>query len=217
MTSQENDSKTSIRNTAFKLLMECGVERTSFTLIADESGFGRSLVHYYYPKKDDLIFEFLERLFSAITVVAKRIPQFDEPQYNLVRNGQVYFAFLLKDAGMRRFFLDLLSNRAVTNRIIQMNGDWSLPQLGLPTEGDLFCLRAHIMANGGLFEFVYEQLSAGADALDPGKLSALSLGTFLALHENSAWHETVSDLEGHLLPQNETAPLVEAVSSMMVD
>lgn len=77
-----------ILQTASRLMMEQGINHTSLADIARETGISKGTLHYYYPSKDDLIYDIGQRHF---TLVKSNILKWIE---NI--RGQSSFAEILK-------------------------------------------------------------------------------------------------------------------------
>lgn len=212
----ELKAKTAIRKAAYVMLMQEGLAATSFTAIARESGETRSLVHYYYPKKDQLIIGFLS---DALDIIAERGASFiveGDSKGNLVRNGQLYFAFLLKDEGMRRFTSEMLANRNITQALIQINANWSFPQIEIPEEMRKRAIAAHVVANGGTFELLHERLETDEERYDPMEFAATCFATFLSIYENLPWEESFDMLKAKAIDESTAASIAKAVEERLL-
>ena len=77
-----------ILQTASGLMMEQGINNTSLNDIAREAGISKGTLHYYYPSKDELIYDIAQQHF---TVVKSSVLKWIEN----VR-GQTSFAEILK-------------------------------------------------------------------------------------------------------------------------
>ena len=77
-----------ILQTASRLMMEQGINYTSLADIARETGISKGTLHYYYPSKDDLIYDIGQQHF---TLVKSNILRWIE---NI--RGQTSFAEILK-------------------------------------------------------------------------------------------------------------------------
>ncbi len=77
-----------ILQTASRLMMEQGINHTSLADIARETGISKGTLHYYYPSKDDLIYDIAQQHFMLV-------------KSNILRwieniRGQTSFAEILK-------------------------------------------------------------------------------------------------------------------------
>lgn len=206
-----------IGRAAFHLFRTIGFAKTSYTRIAEESGEGRPLVQYHFPKKDDLAVAFVERALQLIAgeLDARKLADVDAGG-RAVRMGQAYYAFLLHDDGMRAFTYGLLSNRQITSRIILVNLEQSLPLVAGDAENER--LRAASMkATGGVYELLYDALGgtgeAGGADLDPDDLALQNTAAYEAFAEDAVYSEAYERLEGQLLD----AATVEAIVAKLLD
>ncbi len=193
------DKRAEIERAAFRLFRESGYRLTSYTRIAEESGVGRPLVQYYFPKKEDLATGFVFRMLAAVSESVDATGQASEQPYGyLTQLGQVYYSFLLKDANMRRLTLDLFANRQVTSQVIEANVTYTLPFVKPGGASDPALADASIKATGGVYELVFRGLSRGQE-LDPADLSVQNTAAFMALSSRVTYEDAKSQIKGQLL------------------
>lgn len=196
---QAQGNREAIESAAFKLFRETGYKLTSYTMIAEQSGVGRPLVQYYFPKKEDLATGFILRVLGTILELVDSIGKPSPlPQGRIVQLGQVYYAFLLSDDQMRRLALDLLSSRHVTRKVIEANAAYTIPLLENDDEIAPQLEEASVKATGGIYELMYRGLERGLP-LDPADLAVQNVAAFVAFSSQNGYEEAVSQLRSELL------------------
>lgn len=204
------ESRNDIRKTAFLLFRKLGYKATSYSMIAEESGQGRPLVQYYYPKKEEIAIEFIEEaLKTIIQTVQFDSALSDTPELQTLHTGQLYYSFLLWDEDMRRFTKEVLENRAISSHLVEVNADRSLPHL--VTEQDVEPVRAiSIKATGGVYELLYLQLQKG-DLYKPGEYALQNTATFLSQTTDTSYEDTCERLRSELLPDEVERDLTKEI------
>ena len=191
-------TRTDIRKAAFRLFRTVGYKSTSYSMIAEESGQGRPLVQYYYPKKEQFALEFI---LEALQIINDLLTGSDcdstDPAVHTTRLGQIYYGFLLYDDAMRTFTKELLAKRDISSQIVSINAEESLP--GIVDEPDAERMKnASIQATGGVYELLYLSLLAGV-VMSPGECSVKNTAAFLAFTNGVPYEEAGSALERELL------------------
>lgn len=204
----DQDNRAVIESTAYGLFRKVGYKLTSYTMIAEESGLGRPLVQYYFPKKDDIATSFILRILNSIAGLVDSSGKSSKlPQGHLAQLGQVYYAFLLSSDEMRRLALDLLSSRQVTSSVIEANAAYTIPLLNPAADDDSQLVEASVLATGGVYELMFRGLERGL-ALDPTDLAIQNTAAFMAFSSNVSYEEAARLLEPELLDE-------DAVDGMM--
>lgn len=120
-----------IERAAWGLFLQDGYVRTSYSAIAKACGLSRDLVHHYFPHKEELAASLKEAVLPAsIAAVngAGLAPGGGFPFMYAV--GCVAFEFFASTEGTRRFLMDLLCDRELTERAAVFNARWALGQVG---------------------------------------------------------------------------------------
>lgn len=207
----EQTSREAIETAAYRLFREIGYNLTSYTRIAEESGFGRPLVQYYFPKKADLATGFIFRVLGAIAAFVDASGFASKnPQGYVMQLGQVYYAFLLADDNMRRLTQDLFSTRLVTSKVIEANAAYTLPLVSDGGGEDDALVEASVKATGGVYELMFRGLDRGL-ALDPSELALQNVAGFMALSGQAAYGDTLAPLRHELLADDVVASIIPAL------
>lgn len=154
-----------IADAAADLFHERGYDAASYALIAERCGVTRALVQYHWPKKEMLaIAAMTGMLESAIAdlglpSVAGEGEGSDGTVGRLVAIGSAFFNHLLADAGWRRFLLDILASRDLTEQVLVFNAEWAGRYIG--REPGEAALDEVAVGMGGFYELMYRRLRDG--------------------------------------------------------
>ena len=105
------------------LFFEKGCNDTSYADIAAACGLTRSVVQYYFPKKEAFVQDLATRYLDAI--VANIEVDAEAPLMTLCVTGLVHYGELLRDAALRRFYIDLLSTPSLVFATVNHQGKWA--------------------------------------------------------------------------------------------
>ncbi len=147
------EARDKISRTAIQLFSEKGYVNTSFTDIAKACGVERSIVQYYFPYKEILIIEFLDKCLRLIAEMAENLDgeRFDVlgRQYFL---GFVSFSFLVDSDKMQNLTMDIVASRQLTETMMPLYCQWDKWFSGDDFQEDLPCLsRVYREADFNLF------------------------------------------------------------------
>ncbi len=204
------DARATIKHAAFALFRVNGFAKTSYSAIARRSGCGRPLVQYHFPKKDDLLVEFISDVMTEIDLELSselRVSP-NNPQRTLLF-GQIYYATLLLDEGMRTLALDMLGNRDITTRIIRANAEATVPAESDEAQHAL-TLRASALATGATYELLYTALKDGA-TVSAVELSAINVALYEAILEDAPYSASLTTLLAEAFPEEHARSAAEAV------
>ena len=152
----------SILAAAWDLFMEKGFQDTSYTDLADRSGVSRSLVQYYYPKKDLLVIACGKAIVIASHLVAHSdLHQEINQVSSAYATGQVLLAALFIHEGTRKFLLDALRDRDITQRLIIQNYQLAHRTFSVDENVQPLIPDNVMMMAGGLGELAYSYLMRG--------------------------------------------------------
>ncbi|AVK49344.1 hypothetical protein AXY43_15800 [Clostridium sp. MF28] len=183
-----------IAKTAFNLFLNKGYNKTSYKDIADNSSNERTLIQYYFPKKELLITDFLNKLLSlSEQYITEKSLKSDNNFINLYIIGQIHFSFLLMNDEMKTLTLDIVSNRAITKEIVFFNENWVFSFFNLSAELNKELSDDIVMIMGGTYELIYRYISKSESLNVPNLLKKIMLHFLTAMgHENSIYRELLS-------------------------
>lgn len=161
MARRRNDkARNAIARNAYRLFLKHGYQGTRYDDIAVASSVQKTNVQYYFPKKETLLVDMYREILDESN---KAVDTLDlgnsDPYLNNFIVSQVYFAFVLKDAPMRRLTLDALSSRSVTDQLLKADEEWSLSTLHLKDGKEDLVAEMHLFVGGGVYDYLYRQLS----------------------------------------------------------
>lgn len=166
---------------AFRLLIDKGYEKTSYTDIARESGCTRALVQYHYPKKDEFVTAFVDRLLEAVDAqLHARDLVTGSCFVDFSITGYLYFNFLLSNEALRPLALDLIAQRDTSLISIERMAAWQHRSEELADIDDAVIRDAVLLAVGGAHELIYHHLTSGIP-IDLRMLLARTIGTYALL------------------------------------
>ena len=169
-----------MRRAAYQLFMKQGYTATTYKQIAEAIGKERTTVQGFFPQKVLLATDFLNDLaIGCETFARERGLLAAEPVSSLLSIGQLYFAFLLKDSGMRRFTFDIISDRAITGESLSRNQSWVDAFLAEEAVDVAQSMRSFVLAMGGGYDLLYQAMKSGI-AIDGCELTRMIVTAFLA-------------------------------------
>ena len=153
-----------IQNEAFSLLSKKGFNKTSLSDIANEAKISKSLVQYYYPKKEQLISEFVDLSLNYVYKLIKEDSTLHfASEFDMIYGvGYAQFYFIMYNPLASKFALDILRDRENTTIVVDNTVNWihqkakdllSQSKLSLLEETNLFTFTV-----GGAFEYLYKAL-----------------------------------------------------------
>lgn len=148
-----------IIDASWRLFKKKGYSATSYADISAESEVNRGTVQHYFPKKEIIASKNLERLrFCAVATASKEFPDSEDSFANFYILGQIYIASLLSCKESRRFFCDVLENRALTDETITIDFIWSMAYVfgrSVLSESDEQLHQDSLVSMGGLYELMF--------------------------------------------------------------
>ncbi|MDO4544809.1 MAG: helix-turn-helix domain-containing protein [Bacillota bacterium] len=174
--------KNQIEKEARRLFLEKGYKATSMNDIAKVIGKEKTYVQKHFPKKEIFIYNFFSDLLDASDLFfAERNIKTKDYYMNLYLIGQIHFAFLLSTKEMKKFTIDILSDRELTEVLIKQDMEWASEYLThFPLEEEREFKDNVTIVMGGIYELAYQHIKSGRP-LDPQKLQkkAMMLFTFV--------------------------------------
>lgn len=157
------DTRERIADAAYALLLERGYKATSMADIAEAAGVSKSLVQKHFKRKDAFIEGLLEKLLDGIDAfLEERALRTDNYWSNLYLIGQLHYAFLLEDEGKTQLMMDIISDRELTEKMIELDVDWAFAYMHSFSEEEREELMDNMsIAMGGTYELLYRMLRQG--------------------------------------------------------
>jgi AcrR family transcriptional regulator len=172
------EKKLQIEKTARKLFRQKGFAGTSYQQIAEEMGMEKTNVQRHFPRKELFVEHFFQDLLDAIARYYKE-KDLAEKEYlcNLYQIGTIYFSFLLSP-DMQKFTTDVLSDRRLTEVMIQKDMQWAAAYLTAFSLKEPADFRGDVaLVMGGTYELLYQHLT-GNITTDPQALMAQAILLF---------------------------------------
>ena len=164
---KNEEERERIQRNAFNLFSQQGIEASSFADIAKNSFVTKSLVQYYFPKKDKFITDFVRKSMDCVQKISEQIPGFDEkePLEKLVCIAYIQFYFAVYNDKMSRLSIDILRDRAITKTVIDQAAQCNIDYLGEELAGeDMEQIRLALQfLYGGTFDYIYTCTVEGKD------------------------------------------------------
>ena len=174
------EEKARIRDVAFGVFARQGFENSSFSDIAKAASVSKSLVQYYFPKKEQFLDDFIDRSLAVVDdIVTEDLDyEFGHELGKLYAIGYAQFNFAMYNERMNTLRMDIIRDRANTEMVVEEAVDWivrhtdSLPS-ALPVQEELV-RKTIIYVVGGAFDYMYDCMSKGV-TIDPEFLSDTSM------------------------------------------
>ncbi len=205
-----------IVRTAYRLFIDVGYEKATYALIAERSGFERTLVQYHLPRKADLAAHFLTDVLriSERVLADLRLADSDEPMGYRYVLAQVYYAVLSAPA-LRGFAVEALDRRSIVSQVLDRDIEWNLQLVRPDQERRQALIDDSIMAVGGAYELLAHRLRAGRDA-EPADLAARTLLGAVRC-ETAERLPTEDTLAAHTLPPDRREDAARRVIAALRD
>lgn len=175
------DKKELIRCSAFKLLMNKGFSKTSYSDIAHASGCTRALVQYYFPKKEELLNDFVSRLIIlSDRHLVNRNLKTDSCFIDFYVTGYMHFYFLLENDDVMPLTRDIIARRAHTQTALSLMVAWMKRYEEMAPKSQDDITAAMFISVGGAYEYIAYQLDLGND-IDIPLLLERTIGSFMHL------------------------------------
>lgn len=170
------DTGSKIHDAACRLLARKGYEGTSYRDVAEESGFDRGHVQYYFPNKKLFATQFYRRMLelsAEFLGTQGTTLDIERPIVFSHKVGQIDYAFLQMNEQMRRLTGEMLEYRSIGQMLIGIETEWmaqhAFSLVDHREAGDGF--DEFVFWNGGVFECLHAAASAGS-TIDPALISA---------------------------------------------
>lgn len=118
-TSTAGNTRQVILQTANRLMMDQGINNTSLNDIAREAGISKGTLHYYYPSKDDLIYDIAQEHFSVVKSSVLRWNENVRGRTSFAEILRVVLSSFLEADTRNKLHLYLLQEAVVNNEHIR--------------------------------------------------------------------------------------------------
>lgn len=161
------------------LFLEKGYAKTSYADIAKAAGTEKTNVQKHFPHKDLFLDHFFRDLLDHADRFFAEGGMLPDNYYQaLYLIGQVHFAFLLSTPGLQQLTLDIVSDRKLTETMIEQDVRWATKYLsGFSLEEQQSFADNVAVVMGGMYELLYRRLSSGTP-IEPGPFQKLAMNLF---------------------------------------
>lgn len=156
------EERNRIRDVAFNVFSVKGVEEASFSDIAKEASVSKSLVQYYFPKKEQFIADFIDKSLSAVEQIVKEDLDysFEHELGQLYAIGCCQFHFAMYNDKMNSLRRDILRDRGNTEMVLRNAIDWIIRNTdAFPVDDPVAlddCKKAMVFVVGGTADYLYD-------------------------------------------------------------
>ena len=145
------------------MMLKSGYVACTYTALSERTGIPRTTVQHYFPNKDMLATQIMDKVSELATQKGNELAGDDgRPLVAMFLGGQVSHAMYYATPGMRQFMLDIASSRDLQHAV---SPDYSKLFFHLDEMGDGEVNQRlqdnYHFANGGSFEIHYVCLKEG--------------------------------------------------------
>ena len=196
------EERNRIRDVAFNVFSNKGFENSSFSDIAIEASVSKSLVQYYFPKKEQFIQDFIDKSLSAVTEIVREDLdiQYEHELGELYTLGYCQFYFARHNERMKSLRMDIIRDRGNTEMVVKHGIDWIVSHtnaIQVESEAEIErCKKTLVFVVGGAFDYLYDCMLYGVpfDEEFLSDASMMLLNPFLNVefHEGEAIRKQIS-------------------------
>lgn len=194
------EERNRIRDVAFNVFSTKGFDNSSFSDIAKEAAVSKSLVQYYFPKKEQFIADFIQKSLSVTEELVQELDiSYDNAFAKLYAIGYAQFYFAMYNEKMSTLRMDLLKDRGNTELILKHGLNWMAENTNsLPEEQEQLdhYKRTVVFVIGGAFDYLYDCLLYGVpvdeDFLDEASTAVLEPLLHFPLSAGASIRKTIS-------------------------
>lgn len=210
------ENKTEIAQAAFNLFAIKGYKKTTYLDIAKAIGKDRAIVQHYYPKKELFIVDFLNKLMlSTEEYIHLNSLKAKNDYATLYVVGQIYFAFLLMNDGIKEFTFDIISDRRNTVNSLLFNLDWVFTFLHVDQQFKHDVSDNFFMTMGGAYELIYKYILDKEEIYLPRFLERIIISFVAGLNYDS--HEVAKTLPKYALNKSEIEKATQWLSKILLN
>lgn len=196
------EERNRIRDVAFNVFSNKGFENSSFSDIAKEASVSKSLVQYYFPKKEQFISDFIDKSLGAVTEIVREDLDitYEHELGELYTIGYCQFYFAMHNERMNSLRMDIIRDRGNTEMVVKHGIDWIVSHTNaIQVEGEAEierCKKTLVFVVGGAFDYLYDCMLYGVpfDEEFLSDASMMLLNPFLNVefHEGEAIRKQIS-------------------------
>ena len=196
------EERNRIRDVAFNVFSNKGFENSSFSDIAKEASVSKSLVQYYFPKKEQFVHDFIDKSLAAVTEIVREDLdiQYEHELGELYAIGYCQFYYAMYNERMNSLRMDILRDRGNTEMVVKHGIDWIVSHtnaIQVESEAEIErCKKTLVFVVGGAFDYLYDCMLYGVpfDEEFLSDASMMLLNPFLNVefHEGEAIRKQIS-------------------------
>ena len=160
--SKKPEERNRIRDVAFNVFSNKGFENSSFSDIAKEASVSKSLVQYYFPKKEQFVHDFIDKSLAAVTEIVREDLdiQYEHELGELYAIGYCQFYYAMYNERMNSLRMDIIRDRGNTEMVVKHGIEWLVNnthaiQVETPEEIER-CKKTLVFVVGGAFDYLYD-------------------------------------------------------------
>ena len=196
------EERNRIRDVAFNVFSNKGFENSSFSDIAKEASVSKSLVQYYFPKKEQFVHDFIDKSLAAVTEIVREDLdiQYEHELGELYAIGYCQFYYAMFNERMNSLRMDIIRDRGNTEMVVKHGIEWLVNnthaiQVETPEEIER-CKKTLVFVVGGAFDYLYDCMlySVPFDVEFLSDAAMVLLNPFLSMefHEGEAIRNQIS-------------------------
>ena len=173
-----------IARIAYTMFVDKGFGATSYGEIAKAAGIQKSLLQYYFPKKDIFIANFIQVTFQCVlneTGLNSKSKVSKDFLQNIYFLAYFMFWYLTKWEKVEKLRTDVLSSRDYSKVAIDTVADWVIEVIPGANSSEAFSDKIRELIScliGGGFEYAYDQLLRNKD-IDVAKIVDIAMGVLV--------------------------------------
>lgn len=197
------EERNRIRDVAFCVFSKKGYEKASFSDIAKEASVSKSLVQYYFPKKEQFVNDFINKSLSTVAEIVREDLDitYEHELGELYAIGYLQFYFAMCNDTMNALKCDILRDRAITEMVVKHGITWLIDnsnaiQVETPEEISA-CKKTLVFVVGGAFDYIYDAILYGVpfdiEFLSDAAMKLLNPFLKEEFHEGASIRNQISD------------------------
>lgn len=99
---------------SYQLFKTSGYDKTTTRDIAAACGMKRGLLHYYYPKKQDILFDIYADFLNHLVDFTRASFHHDDAELTIVMIDKIYYEYVFYNRDLLSILVNILENRELT-------------------------------------------------------------------------------------------------------